>query len=274
MDICYVKLDAYYNRKESKYADSLENFVKKIKKYYRHEKYSILENLNVDYENSVNRLYFDIENIDEDKPNLIYEIIEKICSFLNIDKTKYALTLNKKSRHGGLSYHLFFPYFGYIRQLSNIVNSFCCLNQELINYIDTSVYSKNRLFRSIGACDLINNTHTERNLESFHELIFGNLEDTIIQNTENCKEIKYDKFYSLYFKNKEYMKKKAKAPKSFDKKINDEYVDGKLSTALNIINQQLKYVQKCNGAHLNKDIDSISKLDAIIDLSEKLKKIM
>ena len=144
------------------------------------------------------KLYFDIENIDYDEPNFIYNIIRDLKLFIKkssisenypsgIELTDYVLTINEESpNHEGLSYHLIFNhYYTTPINIRGLLFQFIKKYSIYEDYIDTVVYSRNRLFKSvyqIGIDGYPKNRHT---------IIEGTIEDSIIQNIYNCQEIKY-----------------------------------------------------------------------------------
>ena len=150
--------------------------------------YSMLEVLN---DNKV-RMYFDIENIPKDNKAMIYKIIDKIYEIMRVDfKTSfeypkyknYALTFNNNSHHEGLSYHLYLPIKSTKTDIYNFIKLFNhCTDYKYVNMIDYRVYSKNRLFRTVGSRCPKSNPFTPRRQEDYHKLIKGDLADTVIQN--------------------------------------------------------------------------------------------
>ncbi len=133
------------------------------------------------------RMYFDIENIPRDKPDMIYEIIKDMLNMLKIeyDKFDYALTHNANSHHEGLSYHLFIPVVSTKTDIYNFIKLFNYrTDYKYVDMIDYRVYGKNRLFRTVGSrCPNKLNPFTPRRQEDYHKLIEGRLISSIIQNT-------------------------------------------------------------------------------------------
>lgn len=157
-------------------------------------------------ENSIRRVYFDIENIPFDRENVIYEIIQKLAEFMEISPDTYGLTLNKGSHHKGLSYHLTFPFKTHATNILNLVRSFKLQYPEYVEYIDECVYSTNRLFRLPNQYGIVEydeikgklapskwyyNTTSEKErkrLDKYrdvHRIVNGKFEDLIIQNIDN-----------------------------------------------------------------------------------------
>lgn len=146
--------------------------------------YEVLE------ENRAVKIYMDIENIPNNETEKIYTIIDlfkKYCKEnYDLKLTDYVLTQNNSSEtHPGLSYHIIFKYYNtYIYILRNLMENFIIKYSELEKYIDCSVYSSLRLFKSvyqIGTTEI-------KNPNNYHNLIIGTVEDSIIQNTVNTKE--------------------------------------------------------------------------------------
>lgn len=93
------------------------------------------------------KLYFDIENIPKDKPELINDIIRDINKVLGKD-IKYHLSFNQYSKtHLGLSYHLVYDCIMDYKDMK--ILSFYIKDSfpDYEFYIDSSVYSRVRLFR-------------------------------------------------------------------------------------------------------------------------------
>ena len=204
MNISYVKIQNYYENNTSFQCNSLKEFIEIINKY-KNSEYSILEKL----ESDTIRFFMDIENIPFDQPNLIISIINDFIKFYNIPEN-YAYTLNEKSNHYGLSYHVYFPFkvsktrFG-DKTIYKLIQTFLSKHPQYYTYVDVSVYTKNRLFRVIGSCDP-GITNRPRNQESFHSLIKGNIEDTIIQNYNHLSDFPYGIIdLNAYLNTKEYI---------------------------------------------------------------------
>lgn len=189
----YIEIyESYKENKESKYKKiEVEKYMRKIRGMddTEEKRGSLFEVLDSD---NYFILYFDIECIDYKQDNLINEIINDLMTFVyktsKIHLLDYALTINRgSSNHDGLSYHLYFPnYKTKQRNIYNLLSQFLS-NENYIkykNYIDTSVYSHNRLFRSVfqrGITDKLRKENDE------HLLVHGNISDTIIQNIEDAK---------------------------------------------------------------------------------------
>lgn len=100
------------------------------------------------------KMYFDIEKIPNE--NIIKPLIDDLIYFIKktagIDIVDYALTYNSgSSSHSGHSYHLILQ--GYCTtqdNMRNLVNHFIAEIPAYEPYIDVSVYSHNRFFRSIN----------------------------------------------------------------------------------------------------------------------------
>ena len=152
--------------------------------------------------------YFDIEKIPVDQPNLIYDIIGDLRTWFSKETGnelgEYVLTLNKHSiSHEGLSYHLiFYEWSCQQSKILSMLNNFLESHQEYVNYMDGSVYSNGRLFRSINQIGVDKKSFQLSKFEDdLHTII--NVEQTddaiaksIIQNTEDTKKIEH-KFKSV-----------------------------------------------------------------------------
>lgn len=201
-EINYVKLQSYTEQRKIILCDSVLEFTNIIKSYSNHPEYSLLEILT----NDTIRFFMDIENIPDDQDKLIYTIIEDLVKYFNIP-LKYSLTLNKKSNHKGLSYHVYFPFRINKTIAYKLIQNFLCEHSSYYSYIDSSIYTKNRLFRTIGSVDPGKVINT-RNLESVHELVEGDIEDTIIQNYINLENFPVSETFDLnkYISSNEYIK--------------------------------------------------------------------
>lgn len=148
--------------------------------------------------------YFDIEKIPVDQPNLIYDLIGDLRTWFSKETGEelgdYILTHNKHSvSHEGLSYHLIFYERETIQSnILNLLNNFLEAHPEYVKFMDGSVYSNNRLFKSVnqiginkkGRClsEFKDDMHVIINKEQNDET----LTQSIIQNTQECESIKYN----------------------------------------------------------------------------------
>lgn len=181
MSYTYIDIDSYYHASKNKYINgTLEQLIQTAKTSSN----TTLEILN----NIMRRLYFDIENIPVEKPELINEIIEALAKMVDIDPTKYALTINKhSSQHKGLSYHLYFPYKLENYKIRCLVNDFKTENEELGQYFDDCVYNNGRLFRlpEQKGCGFGSSEDDK------HEIVHGTFEDCVIQNLNGLPTLEY-----------------------------------------------------------------------------------
>ena len=148
--------------------------------------------------------YFDIEKIPVDQPNLIYDLIGDLRTWFSKETGEemgeYILTHNKHSvSHEGLSYHLIF----YERKTTqdnilNLLNNFLEAHPEYVTYMDGSVYSKDRLFRSVNQIGVDKkNKRLSQYEEDMHVIINKDQNDesiaqSIIQNIKDCKSIDHN----------------------------------------------------------------------------------
>lgn len=172
--------------------------------------------------NENTKLYFDIEGISFNEPDLIDQIIKDLIEFIHnesdIEINKYVLTINKASKtHKGLSYHLIFPEYYVLKNqyLKQILNKFIKLHYEYVNFMDASVYSRNRLFKCVNQYGFEGNSKVGYvidvepivlNGESYfnkHTLINGTLEESVINYIQNSKVFPFDekKYPPLRFNN-------------------------------------------------------------------------
>lgn len=119
------------------------------------------------------RVFFDLENIPEDKPNLIYEIINDFIKYCKADKLHYnnddriIITQNLNSKHKGLSYHIYLPIMMNIDELRKIQLLFNVKYNKYCKYIDNIVYHKYRFFRCPGQIEpTLTNTYYENILKN------------------------------------------------------------------------------------------------------------
>ena len=146
------------------------------------------------------RIYFDIEGIPEDKPDMISDIVGNLDAYMKsiglIDHDlKYALTYNAGSlTHKGHSYHLILPEYKMNFNINrNLVIAFTHsdFGKEYIDYIDGVVYTNHRLFKLpyyIGMCK----SGIDTNPDNHHRIIVGDVSDCIIQDTRSAKYLTYD----------------------------------------------------------------------------------
>lgn len=133
------------------------------------------------------KIYLDIENIPYEQDNLIYEIIDKFTSLINIDKDNYCLTYNSNStQHAGRSYHVIFPYAMIHTDMRMLIRIFKKLNTDYKNIIDETVYNMKRLFRLP-----LNGKVTGKgvNNDDKHILLKGNINDAFVQLACGCDYI-------------------------------------------------------------------------------------
>lgn len=152
------------------------------------------------------RMYFDIENIP--KEEILFEILNKLIELYFLPNN-YAYTKNINSTHEGLSYHVYFPIKAYKSDIYSLIKDFHFkTNYKYFNFIDYRVYGKNRLMRIVGSCCPGKVGHV-RNINDFHNLIKGELEDTIIQNIDKLEQFNYT------FENMDFVESK------FSEKLSD-----------------------------------------------------
>ena len=160
MSIRYIKIKhSYTENRYSNYehTDDVNEFVELIKS--TSSEYSIFEVLkNFQY----SKVYFDIENIDYTNDKLIYEIIDELkirlveyFRFINGGEPKsfdVVITKNINSQtHPGLSYHVIFSNLkAQPDKLKQFVIYYVSKEYKGHEYIDPSVYSKDRLFRCVN----------------------------------------------------------------------------------------------------------------------------
>ena len=157
------------------------------------------------------RVYFDVEKIPTDKPELINELITDLRKFyakkLNFDDTQninVVYTLNTGSKtHEGLSYHVIFPNIclDYTKQKLGVLEF---VNSEegskYKEFIDASVYSSIRLFKLpyyIGIVD----TGIDTNTDNYHRIIQGASSEFLISDVGDVP-----RFYPMFTVSDESLK--------------------------------------------------------------------
>lgn len=127
------------------------------------------------------KIYLDIENVPDDKPDLINQIVTDFMTFMNINGS-YCLTYNKNSaQHEGLSYHVIIPYVMRLGELKQCVIMFKTRYPEYDDYVDELVYSTLRLFRLPNQGKV---TGKGIDNDDAHILMKGTLEEAFIQITD------------------------------------------------------------------------------------------
>lgn len=200
MSIRYIKIQKSYseNKKKNYNYASIDNFVKLIStKNISSSIFEVLRNEDL-------KIFFDIEKIPKDQTNFIYDIIGDLKTWFAKETKQelgdFILTFNKDSNnHEGLSYHIiFFEWFTNMNNIRNLLNNFLEEHSEYVPYMDGSVYSKDRLFKSINQIGVNNKTKKlSDSLDDIHEIINKETNDetikqSIIQNVNNSKLLEYN----------------------------------------------------------------------------------
>jgi len=210
------------------------------------------------------RVFFDLENIPEDNPNIIYEMINDFIKYCKADKLQYnnddriIITQNLNSKHKGLSYHIYLPIMMNIDELRKIQLLFNVKYNKYCKYIDNIVYHKYRFFRLPGQIEpTLTNTYYEHILKnnkinnkfSYHkfikigiinnsEIIYNDYKDedlniciknSLIQNFKDLNYIKLNnKLFDVKELNIEYSNNYEYYLRVFSKNVNEacrEYHD-------------------------------------------------
>ena len=121
--------------------------------------------------------FFDIENVPEKSliDSIISKLLDQFQKFFNFHSEEFVLTYNEhSSNHSGHSFHLILcDCKVQMKHLKDFI-SFASENESLIrNYVDDNVYSKNRLFRTVGSYGITKND--EKDLNSVHRIENFNL---------------------------------------------------------------------------------------------------
>ena len=154
--------------------------------------------------------YFDIEKIPEDKGDeYINEIAKSLMNELSTHSqkqfTRFCITYNTSSiTHPGKSYHVYFPEYSTIKdEMKKFVNYYIDSKKEGYEYIDASVYSKDRLFR-LPYQKGVNKSYDVVNLgdryKDFHRIIVGTNQasDYIISNTATKERVFFSSIPNKY----------------------------------------------------------------------------
>ena len=196
--IKYIEIKKSYteNKPKNHRYTTVDNYVNMIKN--KNETTSIYEifapNKNV-------KIYFDIEKIPFDETKLIDDIIGDLRLFFskttNLELGEYIKTINECSaNHKGLSYHLiFYEYYTPIRNILCLLNEFLTEHPEYVKYMDGSVYSDDRLFKSINQIG-VRGKRIDTNPENYHrienvEQNDNTIKQSIIQYIDESKELTY-----------------------------------------------------------------------------------
>lgn len=236
-----------YHKNEIKYIPIEKSFKENIKKNIKYAilpgylgaigvkdgTYSLFEVLSSD---KYFIFYFDIECIPIDQPDLIYEIVSTLSNFIEetskINIGRFALTMNtNSSTHEGLSYHLYFPCYKTTQSnILGLLTQFLAWEEykKYSPYIDMSVYSHNRLFRSPNQKGIGKNGIVKEN--DVHRVQHGDLSDCIIQNVYYSKLFNYT--YTINTKTK--IRKISK---------NDKYIKEDFMKIVKALNPNISSIQ-------------------------------
>lgn len=158
---------------------------------------------------SVRKVYFDIEKIPTDQPELIYQILSELNKFFKSkapeqveDDMEFVVTHNKASAtHEGLSYHaICWNYSMDYKNLKGLVLEFInTVGSKYNEYIDSAVYSSIRLFKLPYYIGLQKQNGLDTNPDNYHymlntpeELDEEYVSKYLIQYTKNTKELTID----------------------------------------------------------------------------------
>ena len=133
---------------------------------------------------TVRKIYLDIERIPFSDENVVFELLTDINKFFRKkcgdqmkDDMKFIITYNKSSaNHSGKSYHAYCTnYCMNYKILRNTVAEFVNTDgMQYKDYVDCSVYSKNRLFKMpyyIGIVQEGTQSHLDTNTDNYHMII-------------------------------------------------------------------------------------------------------
>lgn len=154
------------------------------------------------------KFFMDIEGIPETEEGLIFIIIDSFKKYMtskhNINFSGYTITINKNSQnHSGLSYHVIYDgVYSNIYNIGKFITDFANTEGKFVsNFIDTSVYSKVRLFKlplQIGTNN-DNATHKRsRKSTNYHQILLRENDNKITFNGDVIKTDVVQDFYQNY----------------------------------------------------------------------------
>lgn len=154
------------------------------------------------------KFFMDIEGIPETEEGLIFVIIDSFKKYMtskhNINFNGYTITINKNSQnHSGLSYHVIYNgVYSKIYDIGKFITDFVNTEGKFVsNFIDTSVYSKVRLFKlplQIGTNN-DNATHKRsRKSTNYHQILLHENDNRITFNGDVIKTDVVQDFYQNY----------------------------------------------------------------------------
>lgn len=125
------------------------------------------------------KFFLDIEKIPKEAPYLIFEIVEKFSQYMsekhNIQFNDYIITINLNSNtHEGFSYHVIYDgIYSNIIDIGKFVIEFSSLN-KFGDFIDTSIYTSNRLFKLPLQYGIdLNGKHKRgKKINNYHQIYF------------------------------------------------------------------------------------------------------
>lgn len=154
------------------------------------------------------KFFMDIEGIPETEEGLIFVIIDSFKKYMtskhNINFNGYTITINKNSQnHSGLSYHVIYSgVYSKIYDIGKFITDFVNTEGKFVsNFIDTSVYSRIRLFKlplQIGTNN-DNATHKRsRKSTNYHQILLHENDNKITFNGDVIKTDVVQDFYQNY----------------------------------------------------------------------------
>lgn len=197
----YIEINASYkeNIKENWKTSDIASFISRLQDDIKEYKGTGNTRYEIIAQNCIP--YFDIEKIPTDDENkMIYtiadELISKLSDCSKTRFTRYCITYNSHSmNHSGRSYHVYFPEFATRKdEMKKFVNWYIDHKFTGHEYIDSSVYSKDRLFRLPYQRGVINGDHSVEDNErkqDYHRIIYGfdNAADYIVSNTKDKQTV-------------------------------------------------------------------------------------
>lgn len=224
---------------------SIDKYIDIIK--VKNEKTSIYE---IFASNKKLKIYFDIEKIPFEEPKLIDNIIGDLrvtfSKLTNLELGEYILTLNEASKsHLGLSYHLiFYEYYTNPFNILCFLNEFLTEHPEYVKYMDGSVYSDDRLFKSINQIGVNGkNKKIDTDPNNYHRIVNveqnnTTIKQSVIQYIAESKELTH-KFKEI--ERPKYKKMSGGHTNKQPKIVINNYIDkDKISTGIFKQQSQIK----------------------------------
>ena len=156
------------------------------------------------------KFFMDIEGIPKTEENLILVIVDGFIKYMinkhNLNFSGYTITINKNSaNHSGLSYHVIYDgVYSNIYNIGKFVSDYTNNEGNFVkNFIDTSVYTKVRLFKLPYQIGSNGKTHKRsRRSTNYHQILLNYKDDKVTFNGDMIDEDIISEFYQHHRLNK------------------------------------------------------------------------